>query len=105
MNSLAGCEALGYTAGMTVRKSIMTLRDVSLADKYDLGKDKIFISGAQAVLRMLLMQRERDRQAGLDTAGFVSGYRVLTARRTRPSNVESRQRVVGREHRVPARPQ
>ncbi|MDN2565137.1 indolepyruvate ferredoxin oxidoreductase family protein [Aquibium sp. A9E412] len=53
----------------------MTLHDVSLDDKYDLSKDRIFISGAQAVVRMLLMQRERDRRAGLNTAGFVSGYR------------------------------
>ncbi|MBI1622464.1 indolepyruvate ferredoxin oxidoreductase family protein [Aquamicrobium zhengzhouense] len=53
----------------------MTLHDVSLNDKYDLSKTRIFISGAQAVVRMLMMQRERDRAAGLSTAGFVSGYR------------------------------
>lgn len=53
----------------------MTLHDVSLADKFDLGKERIFVSGAQAIVRMLLMQRERDRRAGLSTAGFVSGYR------------------------------
>ncbi|MBE1207239.1 indolepyruvate ferredoxin oxidoreductase family protein [Aminobacter carboxidus] len=53
----------------------MTLHDVALDDKFDLGKERIFLSGAQAVIRMLLMQRERDRLAGLDTAGFVSGYR------------------------------
>jgi len=53
----------------------MTLRDVALADKFDLGKERVFLSGAQAIVRMLLMQRERDRRAGLDTAGFVSGYR------------------------------
>ena len=52
-----------------------TLRDVSLDDKYDLAKDRVFITGTQAVIRMLLMQRERDRLAGLNTAGFVSGYR------------------------------
>ncbi|MVA95904.1 indolepyruvate ferredoxin oxidoreductase family protein [Nitratireductor sp. CAU 1489] len=53
----------------------MTLHDVSLDDKYDLEKRRIYVSGAQAIIRMLLMQRERDRLAGLDTAGFVSGYR------------------------------
>ncbi|WP_292455766.1 hypothetical protein, partial [Mesorhizobium sp.] len=53
----------------------MTLHDVALDDKFDLGKERIFLSGAQAVVRMLLMQRERDRRAGLNTAGFVSGYR------------------------------
>lgn len=53
----------------------MTLHDVALDDKFDLSKERIFLSGAQAVIRMLLMQRERDRRAGLNTAGFVSGYR------------------------------
>ncbi|MGO4173028.1 indolepyruvate ferredoxin oxidoreductase family protein [Bosea sp. TAF32] len=51
------------------------LRSVALDDKYDLDKREVFLTGTQAVARMLLMQRERDRQAGLDTAGFVSGYR------------------------------
>ncbi|PZN50646.1 MAG: indolepyruvate ferredoxin oxidoreductase family protein, partial [Proteobacteria bacterium] len=53
----------------------MTLHDVSLDDKFDLGKERVFLSGAQAVVRMVLMQRERDCRAGLNTAGFVSGYR------------------------------
>jgi indolepyruvate ferredoxin oxidoreductase len=55
--------------------SHVALRDVTLDDKFDLTKDRIFITGTQAVIRMLLMQRERDRLAGLNTAGFVSGYR------------------------------
>ncbi len=53
----------------------MTLHDVSLDDKFELSKERIFVSGAQAIVRMLLMQRALDRRAGLDTAGFVSGYR------------------------------
>ncbi|WP_442581500.1 indolepyruvate ferredoxin oxidoreductase family protein [Mesorhizobium sp. ASY16-5R] len=53
----------------------MTLHDVALDDKFDLSKERVFLSGAQAVVRMLLMQRERDRLVGLNTAGFVSGYR------------------------------
>ncbi|HVW55954.1 MAG TPA: indolepyruvate ferredoxin oxidoreductase family protein [Rhizobiaceae bacterium] len=53
----------------------MTIHGVSLDDKYDLSKERIFLSGSQAVIRMLLMQRERDRRAGIRTAGFVSGYR------------------------------
>ncbi|MBF9234742.1 indolepyruvate ferredoxin oxidoreductase family protein [Microvirga alba] len=53
----------------------VALRNVLLDDKYDLAKDRIFITGTQAVIRMLMMQRERDRLAGLNTAGFVSGYR------------------------------
>jgi indolepyruvate ferredoxin oxidoreductase len=55
--------------------SHVALRDVTLDDKYDLTKDRIFITGTQAVIRMLMMQRERDRLAGLNTAGYVSGYR------------------------------
>ena len=53
----------------------MPLRDVSLEDKYNLAQGPVFLSGTQAVVRMLLMQRERDRLAGLNTAGFISGYR------------------------------
>ena len=34
----------------------MTLHDVSLDDKYDLTKERIYVSGSQAVIRMLLMQ-------------------------------------------------
>ncbi len=48
---------------------------VTLADKYDLETSTIFVSGAQAIVRLLLMQGAADRRAGLDTAGFVSGYR------------------------------
>lgn len=55
--------------------SSSNLGKTSLADKYDLSKDRIFVSGAQAVVRTLLMQREIDRRAGHNTAGFVSGYR------------------------------
>ena len=51
------------------------VESVSLADKYDLGKSRVFISGTQAIVRLLLMQKELDRRAGLNTAGFVSGYR------------------------------
>ncbi|MDF2114619.1 indolepyruvate ferredoxin oxidoreductase family protein [Roseiarcaceae bacterium H3SJ34-1] len=48
---------------------------VSLDDKYDLGKSRIFVSGTQAIVRLLLLQKKRDRDAGLNTAGYVTGYR------------------------------
>lgn len=48
---------------------------VSLDDKYDLSKSRVFLTGTQAISRFLLMQKRRDEQAGLNTAGFVSGYR------------------------------
>ena len=47
---------------------------VSLEDKY-LVSGRVFLSGYQALVRLLMIQRERDRAAGLNTAGFVSGYR------------------------------
>lgn len=53
----------------------MAKSSVSLDDKYDLTKDRIFISGTQALIRMLLMQKQRDMAAGLNTGGYVSGYR------------------------------
>ena len=48
---------------------------ISLDDKYDLGQSRIFVSGTQAIVRLLLLQKERDRAAGLNTAGLVTGYR------------------------------
>ncbi len=51
------------------------MRPVSLDDKYDLSKKQVFVTGYQALIRLCLMQKERDRQAGLNTAGYVSGYR------------------------------
>jgi indolepyruvate ferredoxin oxidoreductase len=53
----------------------MPLKPVSLDDKYDLGQSRIFVSGFQALVRLTLMQKERDRRAGLNTAGYVTGYR------------------------------
>ena len=53
----------------------MSLRHVDLDDKYDLTKSPVFVTGYQAIIRMCLMQKERDRRAGLNTAGFVTGYR------------------------------
>jgi indolepyruvate ferredoxin oxidoreductase len=52
-----------------------TLAKVSLDDKYTLEKGRVFLTGTQALIRLLLLQRERDQRAGLNTAGFVSGYR------------------------------
>ena len=51
------------------------LREVRLADRYDLGVDRVFLSGTQALVRLALVQRARDAAAGLNTAGFISGYR------------------------------
>ncbi len=53
----------------------MALKKVTLADKYDLTQDRIFATGYQALVRMCLVQKERDRRAGLNTAGYITGYR------------------------------
>ncbi|MGI9465117.1 MAG: indolepyruvate ferredoxin oxidoreductase family protein, partial [Aestuariivirgaceae bacterium] len=53
----------------------MPLAKVSLDDKYDVSKTRIFLTGTQAIVRLTLMQRARDKKAGLNTAGYVTGYR------------------------------
>ena len=54
---------------------LMTLKPVSLDDKYDLGQSHVLVTGYQALIRAILMQKERDRRAGLNTGGYLTGYR------------------------------
>ena len=49
--------------------------DYRLADGLWAQRGTVFLSGTQALVRLMLMQRERDAAAGLNTQGFVSGYR------------------------------
>ena len=53
----------------------MALSNVTLDDKYDLAQSRVYVTGFQALIRLCLMQKERDRRAGLHTAGYISGYR------------------------------
>jgi len=53
----------------------MKLADVSLDDKYDLKCRHTYMSGTQALIRLCLMQHERDKGEGLNTAGYITGYR------------------------------
>jgi len=53
----------------------MDLKSVTLDDKYELDSGRVFVNGTQALVRLTLMQRQRDRDAGLNTAGLVTGYR------------------------------
>ncbi|MCZ8110405.1 MAG: indolepyruvate ferredoxin oxidoreductase family protein [Betaproteobacteria bacterium] len=55
-----------------VRKA---LEAATLDDKYSLASGRAFMSGVQALVRLPMLQRQRDVLAGLNTAGFVSGYR------------------------------
>ena len=56
----------------SIRKALET---VTLDDKYSLARGRAFMSGVQALVRLPILQRTRDALAGLNTAGFVSGYR------------------------------
>ncbi|AXS41889.1 indolepyruvate ferredoxin oxidoreductase family protein [Breoghania sp. L-A4] len=53
----------------------MPLKPVRLDDKFDLATDRVFVSGTQALVRLTLMQKARDQAAGLNTGGYVTGYR------------------------------
>jgi len=55
-----------------IRKALET---VQLDDKYTLEQGRAFMSGVQALVRLPMLQRQRDQLAGKNTAGFISGYR------------------------------
>ncbi len=48
---------------------------VRLSDRFDLSCSTLLLNGTQALVRLMLLQSERDRRAGLNTAGYVTGYR------------------------------
>ena len=50
-------------------------REITLDDKYTLASGRAFMTGTQALVRLPMLQRVRDASAGLNTAGFISGYR------------------------------
>ncbi|HRD98648.1 MAG TPA: indolepyruvate ferredoxin oxidoreductase family protein [Rubrivivax sp.] len=56
----------------SVRQAMLS---ASLDDKYSLTSGRAFMSGVQALVRLPMLQRQRDLAAGLNTAGFISGYR------------------------------
>ena len=51
------------------------LSSVTLDDKYTLEHGRAYMSGIQALVRLPMLQQARDQMAGLNTAGFISGYR------------------------------
>ena len=53
----------------------MSKQNISLNDRYDLAKSPILLNGTQALVRLMLMQKTRDKAIGLNTAGYVTGYR------------------------------
>jgi indolepyruvate ferredoxin oxidoreductase len=50
-------------------------RPVTLDDKYARFDGRVYLTGIQALVRLPILQQRRDRAAGLNTAGFISGYR------------------------------
>jgi len=50
-------------------------RQVTLDDKYALDSTRAYITGIEALVRLPMLQSQRDRERGLNTAGFISGYR------------------------------
>ncbi|MDP2794254.1 MAG: indolepyruvate ferredoxin oxidoreductase family protein [Sulfurisoma sp.] len=51
------------------------MRQVTLEDKYTIESGRVFLAGVQALTLLPMLQRRRDLAAGLNTAGYVSGYR------------------------------
>ena len=51
------------------------LDDYALQDRYIREEGRVFLTGTQALVRLPMLQREMDRRRGLNTAGFISGYR------------------------------
>ncbi len=53
----------------------MGKHEITLDDRYDLDQNTVLLNGTQALVRLMMMQKARDMAAGLNTAGFVNGYR------------------------------
>ncbi len=51
------------------------IRKVSLDDKYALDATRAYMTGIEALVRLPMLQHQRDQQRGLNTAAFISGYR------------------------------
>ncbi|WP_370316220.1 indolepyruvate ferredoxin oxidoreductase family protein [Sagittula sp.] len=51
------------------------LKDYALSDRYTRTEGRVFMTGTQAIVRIALDQARRDRSRGLDTRGYISGYR------------------------------
>lgn len=53
----------------------MPMPQISLDDKYKLDATRAYMTGIEALVRLPMLQHQRDLAAGLNTAGFISGYR------------------------------
>jgi indolepyruvate ferredoxin oxidoreductase len=57
------------------RSQLSPEQEITLDDKWTLEKGRAFMTGTQALIRLPMMQRDRDVKAGLNTAGYITGYR------------------------------
>ena len=53
----------------------MKLRDIQLTDTYTQTSGQIYMTGNQALARLPMLQAEKDKRNGLDSAGYITGYR------------------------------
>jgi indolepyruvate ferredoxin oxidoreductase len=60
---------------MNAPEPVQPLDSYELQDRYLREEGRVFLTGTQALVRLPLVQRQLDRLAGLNTAGFISGYR------------------------------
>jgi len=65
----------GIIIGLMNKPIPHDLGKASLDDKYSLTAGRAFMTGIEALVRLPMMQARRDLEAGLNTAGFISGYR------------------------------
>jgi indolepyruvate ferredoxin oxidoreductase len=56
-------------------RSLLVPHEITLDDKWTLERGRAFMTGTQALIRLPMLQRERDLKAGLNTAGYITGYR------------------------------
>ena len=62
------------TTATSTQKPV-SLAKVSLDDKYALERGRVFLTGTQALVRLPMLQRQRDQAKGLNTGCYISGYR------------------------------
>ena len=77
----------------------------TLDDKYDLTKDRVFISGPQVMVRATLVQKALDAEAGLNTAGYITGYRGSPVGGVDQAFMRAKALLEPQKHQVPSRPQ
>jgi indolepyruvate ferredoxin oxidoreductase len=67
--------AAALAASSAAASASSSATTTTLDDKYLLDHGRVYLTGTQALVRLPMIQRQRDLAAGLNTAGFISGYR------------------------------